>query len=224
MPELVCAVQHMCGNSGHCRFAAVETGAAGDCCYLAIAAGLQAHVVNNPSTALSFCTKLGLKTVDDQVVVADALRRAAGRRFSKHTEEELLNAALSYVAQYHVREQWYDTYSPKGLLRQCGLECLLTASNVVAVSANEDSHPGDILVQIEDGAGLSVLAVADGARKIAQLREKFRGIYSMPCRKGGWHWGTHEDIGAISQQLDIGFIVFPNKPQGANGWRLHTES
>ena len=161
---------------------------------------------------------LNLTSLGDRGLVCDALRAKAALRFSVCSVEELLNAALSYVQQKESANSdrpWFDRYSPRKLMTQCGLECLLAASNVIAVGANEDGRPEDVIVQFESRRAVFERVVVEGGTgKVEFLRRQLWGIYGQPARDGGYHWCTHEDFGELTHILDIAFAIVGTSPQG----------
>ena len=84
----------------------------------------------------------------------------------------------------------------------------------------------DIVVHYHVGPDSCAERVPDGTVKLAQLREEICGIFQTV---GNMHWATVMDVGILSQVLRIGFIIFPDRKQGAqnsvNGWvyGLHLE-
>ena len=139
---------------------------------------------------------------------------------------------MHYFSQCNInRNQWSDKYSPNEVLGQCGLACLCEFQTVDQVHPDADGSAGDLNVygELRGGEGsarFKLIGVQGGVEKLRALRALMRQIYSQPCREGGRHWGSHEDIAELSQVLGIGFLVFSDQAQGSDsGWfpmlRMH---
>ncbi len=211
LAAVTAAVERMCGPRSVLR--CIEEGGEGDCCFRAVAGGLRSYAANDAEVSDAWLKLLGVQSWASNDDVADALRRVCAHRFAKLSPEELLNAALSYVYQSNNRREWYDGFSPRKLVVRCGLGSVLEGTNVLAVGRHELGDESSIEIAMQDAHGQPFTRIVeDGASKLAKLREQLWVIYAHPCRRGGWHWGTHEDIGALAGALDMGFIVFTSVP------------
>ena len=70
----------------------------------------------------------------------------------------------------------------------------------------------DIVVHYHVGTNCCTQRVDNGTMKLAQLRKE---IYDIFQTVGNMHWATVMDIGMLSKALRIGFIIFPDRKQGA---------
>jgi len=216
---LKAAVSAMCaGDCGvNWGLRCIEAGGLGDCLFAAIAAGLQAHVAQHPAEDMRLRARLKASGFDDKWALADLLRKHAAHRFARMEPEELVNVALTFASRSRIRGMWYDSYSPTRVLGQCGLEDLLGVNSVMHLGANEDGAAGDVIMWAKFAAEAEQrqVCIHNGTAKLKLLREKLWGIHAVPCRQNGWHWGTEEDVVALSLVLNLGFVVFADVPKGA---------
>lgn len=196
-----------CDVKAEYRFQLSDEGGEGDCCFPAMVASLLSHNTLDSATQSHWLNVLQRESLPDKDELAIALRQLAAYRFAKMSPEQLLETVISLVGQSQSDEPWHDTCSPRKLVEQCGLGVVLRAESVFAVGSDELGRPDDIEIGMMSAGGPSRVTAPQGRQCLEKLRNDLWGIYAKPCRTGGWHWGTQDDIGAVAEALGIGVVV-----------------
>ena len=102
-----------------------------------------------------------------------------------------------------------DHWSMRVLLRKSDLSFLLHANELLDVEVLDDA----ILVRFKEGDSTVVRnkRIRRGAAVVGALQEEVAKQFE---KMGNNHWATENDVGALAQELDIGFILAGNAHTG----------
>ena len=203
VPEVADPTKLFFWNRCHLRAFAADAGGGGDCFFLSVAAILIFARDSMPAVvdSLGLSPRLAAK---DRKAVAQALRGVVGRHFRKLSGK----AFVDFVAGCVAREKagaWMDQWSMLALLRKSPFEFLATVNVVVDVQVLDDA----LQVRFQEGESLVTRSkrIRGGVAALAKLQHEV-ALQLETC--GNRHWATDVDIAALSDELNVSFIIAGN--------------
>ena len=202
-------------------FQSIEFGGGGDCLFHSIAGILARMVLKGAATArhvLQFVPSAVF--MEGQTAVMRRLRILSANVFQRMQPEDVLNHALLAVMRYKiyvdsgVLDHFPDGWDPLKLFRRCGFGDIERAD---AIFAFQEELNGDARITLPvtdarpEGGDTHhpIVVVQNGCQGLQQLRDELTAIHSQP---GNLHWGTQTDVQSLSDALDLGILVFCNRP------------
>ena len=200
----------------------LDAGGDGDCLFHSIGAGL-AYMLNSNGPAAAHlrdrCSEFVLPLTKSRLEVVRHLRNLTATGVMKSDDTDFLNLLVSASLQ-EKGGVWHDRWSPSRLLFMHSFGELVGCDAVRAVGPNPspNAESGDIIVALtrtiaRPNGGSSdemYLPVIQGESLLVALRLAVQEELRV-C--GDHHWGTVLDCAAISDQLDIGLLIFADKLQ-----------
>jgi hypothetical protein len=216
------ALQKFVARSMNLSIVALGAGGGGDCLFLSIAAGLHILDKSQPEATAEITARTGVPiTGSPRDALAKSLRRLVADQLESMTPEDFLNLLITLTFMERSAQQklegafWHDRWSPQQLLIDFGFGDLLAAETVLAVSANEDMGPQDIVVLFRKDNDPHSLPLDNGATNLRALQGAVGDVFSQP---GHTHWGTVTDVQMLAVALNVGMIVFSSQDQGQDHW------
>ena len=215
--EVSAGLRNFVRQTLECEIHVREAGGEGDCLFLSIAACLRELCDQQRDASALLEGRAGLSvTALSNLDIAGHLRKLVAQQLHRMEPETFLDLVLTLVFTERTQgARWQEGWSPRQELCHAGLQTLLTANNVVAVSANEYGRPEDLVILYRQGNIDTPWACSDGMTKLTALRG---AVADRFAQMGQTHWGTTTDIGLLSEALNIGFVVFSSQMQGQGRW------
>ena len=194
-----------------------EAGGGGDCLFLSIAASLRELCAQHLDASAFLEARAGLSvTARSNLDIAAYLRKLVAQQLQTMEPESFLDLVLTLAFSERTQgARWQEGWSPRLELCQAGFQTLLTANNVVAVSANEFGRPEDLVILYRKDNVDTPWACSDGMTKLAALKG---AVADRFAQMGQTHWGTTTDVGLLSEALNVGFVVLSSQMQGRGRW------
>jgi len=204
---------------------ALEVGGRGDCLFHSIGAALQRmlqddHLASRHIHKRSPTLCNAFKISTDNVV--QHLRKLSAESFRQWEDLDILNFLVGGVLREELGE-WPDGWSPTHILQKYHFDALVGCDAVRAVGEDPESRAdsGDLKVALtrtiaEADAPTSIecfVSISQGQSLLVALREELIDEFKV---LGNNHWGTVTDCAAISESLDVGFVIFADKLQNEN--------
>ena len=200
----------------------VEFGGGGDCLFWSIA-GVLARMVHRGGLSAQHVTERmppGIFTEGHRAVML-ALRRKAASRFHTCPALTVLEFVVTSCAMKDLEHQegedlavHLDGWNPFQVLAQCSLASIATSGTVpnTVVGWTEDSD-GNAEATLRYGDARAGGApeeirqhkIRNGTTKLQRLRASLAEELARP---GNHHWGTQEDVSALSADLNLGIFMF----------------
>ena len=159
--------------------------------------------------------EIGMPRADMQMgkkKMATELRKIAAEGICDREPEDFLNMLLQCVQQKQAN-MWDEGWNPIKLLKDNNFGCLVNKNSVEAVSAATQECDDAIVIWTKMPSNASERCiVAHGSMWLNKLKGDFKDIVT---RMGNTHWGNVADVCEISKKLNVGCVVFGNKPQQA---------
>ena len=201
-----------------CDLRTHEEGGNGDCLFHSVGANLAAMLRSNNEAARRHIQGFGVArsfAIDKNSVVA-SLRGQAANGLTGKTPETVLSYLYSCaIRELHNPQAWHDEWSPIQLLEAHGFEDMLDCESIEAFGdhpaevAELGGMPGvDALMSAKRDGQTQTFVIRDGLLGIERLKIDLGDQIRIP---GNYHWGDHNDICNLCEQLDIGILVFCNE-------------
>jgi hypothetical protein len=140
----------------------------------------------------------------DRKAVAQALRGVVGRHFRKLPGKAFVDFVAGRVARDEAGA-WMDQWSMLALFRKSPFEFLATVNVVVDVQVLDDA----LQVRFQEGESTVTRSkrIRAGVTALAKLQHEV-ALQLETC--GNRHWATDVDIAALSDELNVSFIIAGN--------------
>ena len=206
----------------------VDAGGGGDCLFHAIAAGLEQALIFGGHDAFVHICRGSLLTLDDFNVTKDhlvqKLRTAVSQRFisldaaSLSSPEDFLNWLLARVeAKRRGAGWWHDAWNPIELVEMSPFQPMLRAERVDGFGDAPGTDDKFLNLRFAStDASLRAepwnefFRISDGAAYFATLQVAVADVYATTRNV---HWGDQTDLAFLSEQLQVGFLVFTRDAQ-----------
>ena len=201
--------------SDQCRIRSRELGGGGDCLFHSFAGALGRMLLGSSSSAAHVFKRIPPNVWrDGERSVMTFLRRLSVDALSTWTPEDLLDYVLRARMDQKMK-QFEDQWDPQRLLAMTGFEFLENCESVLAVGEelNGDATLRVAITEAYEGGGgrkEDIVTVEDGRAGLALLRNSLQAELRKP---GNVHWGSHFDVKALSDALNIGVLVFCDRLQ-----------
>ena len=195
---------------GRWQVYAADAGAGGDCFFLSVASILmQARAAHPELRPALECVEP--HSWEERVSVGAGLRKVVGRHVRHWGVKQFLDFVVTCVSA-EAAEAWKDDWSMRGLLRKSDLTFLLHVNELLDVDVLDDA----IVLRFKEGDSAVVRnkRLRHGAALVEALQEAVAKQFEQ---MGNNHWATENDVAAVAQELNLGFILAGNTSTGRIG-------
>ena len=209
IPEVAEPTKNFFWDRCHLRVFAGDAGGGGDCCFLSIAAILLLAYQSVPVAVESLGVPVdfsSLNTVkNSRHVVGRALRQVVGRHLRKMQAKKFLDFVVTNVMNEHTAV-WFDQWSMLRLLKQFSKLSFLSGVNEV-VDVSVSGKDLQIRFKLGDNPLIRSKRIVSGVTVLEELQEEV-AVQFETC--GNRHWATDVDIAALSEELNLSFVIAQN--------------
>ena len=195
---------------GRWQVYAADAGAGGDCFFLSVASILMQARAAHPELRPAL-ESVEPHSWEERVSVGAGLRKVVGRHVRHWGVKQFLDFVVTCVSA-EAAEAWKDDWSMRGLLRKSDLTFLLHVNELLDVDVLDDA----IVLRFKEGDSTVVRnkRLRHGAALVEALQEAVAKQFEQ---MGNNHWATENDVAAVAQELNLGFILAGNTSTGRIG-------